>query len=127
MSRRFLIDSHVLLWWAEGGERLSALAREAVENPEHTVLVSAASIWELGLKKLSGKLTTPQDYIGLLQDSRFLPLSVSLEHAIKAYSLPPVHKDPFDRMLVAQAVVEQATLITHDSILAGYGVPTLIA
>ena len=124
---RLLLDSHVLLWWAGDQSKLSALALESIIDPSTEVFVSAASIWELGLKRLRGKLNTPDDYLGLLRASRFMPLAVTMDHSLKAYTLPPIHNDPFDRMLVAQAMLENATLVTADTILADYGISVLVA
>ena len=90
-------------------------------------MVSAASIWELGIKRSLRKLDTPDDYLALLRDCRFTHLPVTVAHALAAYGLPPVNKDPFDRVLVAQAMVENATLVTTDKVLADYGIPVLAA
>jgi PIN domain nuclease of toxin-antitoxin system len=124
---RLILDSHVLLWWAGEQAKLSTLALESIADPSTEIFVSAASIWELGLKRARGKLNTPDDYLGLLRQSRFLPLAVTMDHSLKAYALPPIHKDLFDRMLVAQAFLESATLVTADTILADYGISVLAA
>jgi PIN domain nuclease of toxin-antitoxin system len=124
---RFLLDSHVLLWWATSDPTLSPAAAEIIASPQSEVLVSVVSVWELGLKRARGKLKTPDNYLQLFQDNRFITLPVNLDHTLVAYTLPAIHKDPFDRMLVAQAIVEKATLLTTDKILADYGIPIISA
>jgi PIN domain nuclease of toxin-antitoxin system len=125
--KRLLLDSHVLIWWADGGERISAAANEAISDPRNFVFVSAASIWELGLKRSLVVLTTPDDYNSLIRDNRFGSLPVTIQHAITMHELPPIHKDPFDRLLVAQAKYEGFTLVTRDAVLSGYDIPILTA
>ena len=124
---RYLLDSHVLLWWAINDPTLSPMAAELISSPHSEILVSVVSVWELGLKRARGKLKTPDNYLQLFQDNRFTTLPVNLDHAEAAFALPPVHFDPFDRMLVAQAAVEHATLVTADGKLADYGIPILRA
>jgi PIN domain nuclease of toxin-antitoxin system len=121
-----LLDSHVLLWWATSDPALSSTAAEIITSPHSEVLASVVSVWELGLKRARGKLKTPDNYLQLFQDNRFTTLQVTLDHALAAYTLPTIHKDPFDRMLVAQALVEKATLVTADQKLAEYGIPVLL-
>lgn len=117
---RLLLDSHVLLWWLQDHERLRPVREMIIEAP--AVYVSAATIWELGIKARLGRLTLPVDLVGLLPANRFEPLPISLEHAQLAASLPPLHADPFDRMLVAQAQAQGLTLLTRDLQVAGYAV-----
>lgn len=124
---RYLLDSHVLLWWATSDPTLSPMAAEIISSPHSEILVSVVSVWELGLKRARGKLKTPDNFLQLFQENRFTTLVVNLDHVEAAFALPPVHFDPFDRMLVAQAMVEGATLVTSDKMLADYGIPLLPA
>ena len=122
---RLLLDSHILLWWAMGDSTLTPATVGLIASPQTEVLVSVVSVWELGLKRVKGKLTTPSDYAGLCRQNNFIPLDVTMSHAEAAVALPPIHFDPFDRMLVAQCLVEKATIVTRDRILESYGVPTI--
>lgn len=107
--------------------QLSNDAKTVVENARNTVMVSAVSIWEIAIKKGLGKLDLPEDWFDALCEEPFEHLSVTFEHAHKVDDLPNLHRDPFDRLLVAQAAVKDATLVSHDDILFRYGVPYLKA
>lgn len=124
---RLLLDTHVLLWWFNEPEVLSAEAVEAITDEANVVYVSAATIWEAGIKQALGKLRGADDLVGRVRDQRLDELPVELAHAATAAALPPHHADPFDRMLVGQARCEGLTLVTRDSRLAVYGVPLLVA
>jgi PIN domain nuclease of toxin-antitoxin system len=123
---RLLLDTHVVLWWWDDDKRLSAEAREAVAVATD-VRVSAASVWERGIKRALGRLDLPADYVDHVERAGFRPLAVTLRHAAAAGELPRHHDDPFDRMLVAQARLEDLTLVTADRRLPDYGVPILAA
>jgi PIN domain nuclease of toxin-antitoxin system len=120
-----LLDTHAFLWWIDGREALDPGAFEAIIDPDAVVVVSAASVWEIAIKRALGKL----DAAGVLQDEilvhGFRPLTITVDHAERAGGLPPHHKDPFDRMLVAQAQAEDLVLVTRDPALAAYEVRTL--
>lgn len=120
-----LVDSHALLWWRGDHRRLSAQAHEAIENPDVSLFFSAASIWEIAIKRASGKLDVPEDLLDTMEQRGFIELPVLSRHAIIAGALPPHHNDPFDRMLVAQAQSENLMLITNDERIAAYDVPVL--
>ena len=121
-----LLDTHILLWWLTASARLSKDARRAMADCD-AAYVSAATVWEIGIKRALGKLEVPDNLGEALQDSSFLPLPVYIVHAIAAGKLPRHHDDPFDRMLVAQASVESLTLLTADARLKDYNVPVLLA
>lgn len=123
---RLLLDSHVFLWWRANDPRLTRDTVEAVLGAS-VVYVSAATAWELGLKVAIGKLTVPEPVEDGVKDSGFLELPISFRHTRAASALPMHHRDPFDRMLVAQALEEGLTLVTHDEALRAYGVPILPA
>ena len=125
---RLLLDSHTLLWWWEDDRpRLGPQAQALIADAANEVFVSAATIWELAIKRATGKLQTPADLEAAVRLSGFIELPVTFRHAERAGRLPLLHRDPFDRMLVAQAQAESLTLITGDASIARYAVPTLSA
>lgn len=120
---RLLVDTHVLLWAAVEPERLPASFRERLEAPENEVLFSAASIWEMAIKMARGRLTLPmslEEFARAAVERGFEELPVTTAHAARVGHLPPHHRDPFDRLLVAQALSEPARLLTVDRALAPY-------
>jgi PIN domain nuclease of toxin-antitoxin system len=124
---RLLLDTHALLWWLSDDPSLSEVARAAIATPDADVAVSAASAWEISIKSGLGKLTAPDDLEAQLARHRFRPLGITVAHALVAGSLPRLHDDPFDRMLVAQARIEGMTLVTRDARIGLYGVATVAA
>ncbi len=128
-QRPLLLDTHALLWWLLDSPELSATARAAVAAPAQRVLVSAASAWELATKYRIGKLPEAQDIVDnlpqYLRKQRFEALPVSIEHALAAGQLPGPHRDPFDRMLMAQAQLERAAVVTLDPVFKDYGLPVI--
>ncbi|HYT10359.1 MAG TPA: type II toxin-antitoxin system VapC family toxin [Mycobacteriales bacterium] len=121
-----LLDTHVLLWWLEDDKRLSLPARDAILAAEE-VRVSAASVWEIAIKRALGRLDVPADYLDYVEQTSFRPLPITFQHADLAGALPRHHDDPFDRMLVAQARIEGLTLVTADRRLGDYGIALLSA
>ena len=124
---KLLLDTHVVLWWLEDPLLLSMAARQAIADPTNEVLVSAATCWEIAIKRGLGKLTAPADLRGALLSCGFTELDVTTAHALATESLTMHHRDPFDRMLIAQALVEGATLVSRDSYVVAYGIPTITA
>jgi len=122
---RLLLDTHVLLWWLADDPGLSGNARALIASAESEVLVSAASAWEISIKRALGKLDAPDDLEAQLTQHHFSPLAISVGHALAAGALPRHHEDPFDRMLVAQARLEGLTIATRDPSFEPYGVATL--
>jgi PIN domain nuclease of toxin-antitoxin system len=120
----YLLDTHSLLWWWTDAERLSSVARAAIEADER-IVVSTASIWEIVIKTASGKLDAiedfPRDYRPLMARNGFEALAMTDDHALMAGFLPGEHRDPFDRMLAAQAMIEDLILITRDPQIVGFG------
>ena len=124
-----LLDSYALLWWLDDDKRLSKRARSVIANADNTVFVSAASVWEIAIKTALGKLADPDGAVprlpAILMERGMIALPISPTHAIEAASLPPIHRDPFDRMLVAQSKLESLALVTNDPIIKRYGVKTV--
>jgi PIN domain nuclease of toxin-antitoxin system len=123
---KILLDTHLLLWAAGHPNRLSATAKKLIDSPANEVLFSAASVWEVAIKRGLGRSDSQADprllRRGLL-DNGYTELPILSEHVVAIESLPPIHKDPFDRLLVAQAIVEGITLLTVDSVVAEYPGP----
>jgi PIN domain nuclease of toxin-antitoxin system len=120
---RLLLDTHILLWSLADPRRLSEAARDAIEADENEVLFSAVSIWEIAIKAEALRAefgVDPATIIGAARESRFDELPITAEHAAAVAALPPHHKDPFDRLLVAQALTEPARLLTADKALSAY-------
>jgi PIN domain nuclease of toxin-antitoxin system len=123
---RLLLDTHALLWWL-ADEGLSAQARDAIADPANLVMVSAVSAWEISIKKALGKLTAPDDLEQQVQAGGFTALPISIAHGIAAGQLARHHEDPFDRMLIAQAIAEGLAIVTRDKRFEDYGVALLSA
>ena len=124
---RLLVDTHVLLWWLADHPSLGEEARESISASESSVFVSAASAWEISTKQALGKLDAPSDLVRQIELNRFVPLPITVHHAYVAGALPRHHDDPFDRVLVAQAMAEGLTLVTGDPRIGLYGVGILAA
>jgi PIN domain nuclease of toxin-antitoxin system len=126
---RFLIDTHVLLWWLDGDTRLPPRCRELIS--EHEILVSAASAWEISTKarlgKLPGALEVAQQIAEVVDEQGFEQLPITLKHAQRAGGLPGLHRDPFDRMLAAQAQIEDLQLMSADTVFDSLGVQRIWA
>ena len=125
--QRLLLDTHVLIWAVENSPRLGADAREIITDPGNEVFVSAATIWEIAIKRALGKLSFPSDVGDTVRRDGFTELPVTFHHAEQAGGLPRHHGDLFDRMLVAQAQAEGLTIVTEDPIIPRYGVRTVRA
>jgi len=124
---KLLLDTHALLWWLEDSSELSAAARAEISEPRNLVYVSAVSLWEIVIKRSLGKLDMPDDWVDSVREEPFRRLEVTWEHAIHLGTLPPFHRDPFDRLLISQAAVEGLVLVTRDGVCESYGIATLKA
>lgn len=123
---KLLLDTHVLLWAAGSPAQLPPAARATLEDPDNELMFSAASLWEIAIKRGLGRADFQVDARVLrrgLLDNGYLELSITSEHAVFIDSLPAIHKDPFDRILIAQATVEGITLLTADALIAQYPGP----
>jgi len=125
----YLLDTHVLLWWLFDDPKLSGPARDVIRAPENRILVSSASGWEIATKSRLGKLPHAGGITGnlpsLLQKARFTILPITMVHALAAGALPGSHRDPFDRMLIAQGQIEQLPIVTSDRAFKKYPVELL--
>ena len=118
---RILLDSHPVLWWLEDNNSLGPQCRDLIEHADEA-FVSAVTPWELGIKRSLGKLSMPDGLVDVIESDGFTSLSITAAHAELAPSLPPFHRDPFDRMLIAQAQLEALILVTADKALASYDI-----
>lgn len=125
-AARLLLDTHVLLWWLLDAGDLSDDLKDRIDT-EFEVYVSAATRWELSIKAAAGKIDLPEELGDVVEDSGLSELPIRTSHAELAGQLPAIHRDPFDRMLVAQALVERLTLVTRDRFIQKYDVPILEA
>ena len=123
---RALLDTHALLWWFSDDAALTPPARKIISNTKNTVVVSAASAWEIATKVRLGKLPTgaglAADFIGYVEREHFQLLFISVEHALRAGLLPGAHRDPFDRMLIAQAQTENLPILSNEVVFDSYGI-----
>ena len=126
---KLLLDTHAFLWWLEGNRQLSAKARSAISDDANDVVVSAATAWEIATKHRLGKLPqaerVAQDVLGAIAGQGFEEIDITVDDAQKAGQLPEIHKDPFDRMLIAQAMERNMALVSKDAEFDGYGVNRL--
>lgn len=120
-----LLDTHAFIWWSAVDPRLIEGARAAIANPGNRVIVSAVSIWEIAIKRATGKLVFDDDILQVLTQTGFDSLDITPAHAAAVGALPMHHADPFDRLLVAQARAERLVLVSQDRRLLPYGVPIL--
>jgi PIN domain nuclease of toxin-antitoxin system len=120
-----LLDTHAFIWWNAQDSRLPISARSAIADPGNRIVVSATSAWEISIKRKTGKLAFRHDVLSAIATDGFETIDVTPEHADAAGSLPLHHADPFDRLLVAQARIEQLVLVTQDRQLLPYGVPLI--
>jgi PIN domain nuclease of toxin-antitoxin system len=123
---KLLLDTHVALWWSHAPRKIRASTKRAIERAE-CVFVSAASVWEVANKVAIGKLKLPGSFADRMRECGFLELSVGYQHAEFLAKLPLHHRDPFDRVLIAQAMIERLTLVTVDENIALYDVAILAA
>ncbi|MFW3461819.1 type II toxin-antitoxin system VapC family toxin [Streptomyces microflavus] len=121
---RLLLDTHVILWWLADSDELSDQVKDLLDT-EPTVHLSAVSAWEIAIKQSLGKLDGPDDLAERVRDSQFTSLPITAGHGVRAGRLPALHRDPFDRILVAQAQIEGMTVVTRDKWIPQYDVPVM--
>ena len=125
--QRLLLDTHALVWWLSDVSRLSQAARAAIAEPRNDIFVSAISGWEIAVKRAKGRMTAPDHLSEMIEERGFNHLPLTFHHAEQAGLLPMHHRDPFDRLLVAQAQAEGLVLVTRDARIPRYGIRTLAA
>ncbi|MCX5922051.1 MAG: type II toxin-antitoxin system VapC family toxin [Candidatus Dependentiae bacterium] len=122
---RYLLDTHILLWWLANDKKLVKKTRDLIANPSNNIIVSTVSIWEIVIKKSLNKLIAPDNLKEVIISNDFSILSITADHALYLEKLPMIHNDPFDRLLIAQSLVEKVTLITADEIIPKYDIKCL--
>jgi len=120
-----LLDTHILLWWLDDNPSLSVEAREAIADPGNLIVLSAAVIWEIRIKQAIGKLKLPPVFYDAIKRQGFEMLAITSDHAYAVGDLPQHHRDPFDRIIIAQAMLENLTILTQDAIFKKYPVSVL--
>jgi PIN domain nuclease of toxin-antitoxin system len=124
---RLLLDSNAYIWAITRPSELSAAARTAIEDPENDRFVSVACLWEMIIKRSGGKLSLPDNYMDGVEHLGATLLPIAVSHLKQVQLLPPRHRDPFDRIMIAQAMIENLTIVTRDRAFRVYGVPLLAA
>jgi len=124
---KLLLDTHVILWWLADDPSLTADARLAIAEPSNIVYISAVSLWEIVIKQGLGKLQLPGNWTDVLDSEPFRKMSITCRHALAVGSLPAIHRDPFDRLLLAQCLDDDLTLVTRDAVMQRYDVSVLVA
>lgn len=123
---KVLLDTQIFVWIMVDDARLGRVARDTLGSAD-AIYLSTASIWEISIKRAQGRLTVPDDLLDRVRASTIEPLAVTMEHGWLAGRLPMLHADPFDRMIIAQAISEGMTIVTSDRRMRGYGVPVIAA
>jgi len=121
---RYLLDTHILLWWLYDDPKLSKQYQEIISDPKNSIFISIASVWEIEIKSAINKLVVDPSYINFIQNDDFSLVSIELNHTLRLRNLPLHHNDPFDRILIAQAQSEKLTLLTVDKSMYHYDVKT---
>ncbi|HJM68338.1 MAG TPA: type II toxin-antitoxin system VapC family toxin [Candidatus Babeliales bacterium] len=122
--KSYLLDTHILLWWLSSDEKLPAKTKELIEDPSNHIIVSAVSIWEIVIKKSLKKLKAPDNIKDILEENHIETLPITADHALFLQSLPYIHQDPFDRLLISQALVEDLVFVTVDKMILKYSINT---
>lgn len=122
-----LLDTHVFLWWLDDPRLLSKAAETAISDIRSIVYISAAVVWEITIKRALGKLDAPDDLEEAMAANDFLPLPITIRHALAVGTLPNHHRDPFDRLLIAQAICDDLIFVSRDHYAASYGVSHIVA
>ncbi|MBN9542883.1 MAG: type II toxin-antitoxin system VapC family toxin [Alphaproteobacteria bacterium] len=121
----YLIDTHIFLWWIDNNKKLSEKIKSVIANPSNIIFVSSVTTWEITIKKSLGKLEVPDNIIEIIEECGFETLSISPIHTLGIENLPDIHDDPFDRLLISQAICEDLILITNDQYIKQYDLKLL--
>ena len=122
---KLLLDTHTFIWWQEESNTVPIRVKRLIKNPKNSIYFSVVVAWEIAIKKSLGKLKTPEDVKEAIAENRFLTLPITIDHALAVQHLPHHHKDPFDRLLIAQAKIENLTLVSRDAHFKRYDVETV--
>jgi PIN domain nuclease of toxin-antitoxin system len=126
---KVILDTHAFLWWITDDRRLSSGARQAIANPGNELLLSVASAWEIAIKTRLGRLSLPESADRFIPDqlsrNGISSLPIQVRHALYTARLPPIHRDPFDRLIIAQCVLEKVPIVTRDKVIPTYKVDTI--
>jgi len=122
---QILVDTHALLWWLSDSGSLSKVARDTLSDGKNDLYFSAASVWEISIKEQLGKIKIPKNFLAAVESQGIFQLDITWEHAFSVKTLPQIHQDPFDRLLIAQARAERLCILTKDESIAQYPVETL--
>lgn len=117
---KVLLDTHVYLWWLDNPQKISKKAREVIENTNNTIFISAAVAWEIAIKSSIGKLKVPANIMDYMEEEKFIELPITTAHTVALAKLEDIHRDPFDRILLAQAKADKLVFITRDQISMRY-------
>lgn len=123
----FLIDTQIFIWWMEENKRLSPKIKSLIDDPTNRIFISVATPWEIVIKIKSGKLKVPKNFAEFVMNEVFKVLPIQVNHVLHLRKLPLHHKDPFDRILISQALIENLTLITSDRKIWKYNLPLIKA
>jgi PIN domain nuclease of toxin-antitoxin system len=123
---KILVDTHILLWWLQDDPKLSTRGKRELGDGENELYISCVSLWEMSIKRALGKLHVPDILMQVVANNNIGIIPVDVEHVASFANVPPLHSDPFDRMLVAQAITEGLTIMTHDKQITNYSVPCLL-
>ncbi len=123
----YLLDTHVVLWWLSESPQLSSGAKRIIRNRRNRAFVSVGAVWEMIIKRSVGRLDFPSNLLEVLEAEGISLLDISIRHVLRVAELPSIHRDPFDRIQVAQAQIESLVLVTRDASTLQYDVPTLLA
>jgi PIN domain nuclease of toxin-antitoxin system len=121
----YLLDTHIILWWLTNPKQIAVKASKIISDKENSIFISSASLWEMAIKKSLGRLTLPRNIVEILQTEGFQMIPIGHEEALGISDLPPIHQDPFDRILVMQAKLYNYVLITRDKDIIRYPVVTI--
>ena len=119
---RFLLDTNTFLWWRSGSSRLPTRVSDQIGDPNNDIVVSLASLWEIAIKRMLGKLRFLEDFEEVITDEGFVLLNITYAHLRMLGDLPQHHRDPFDRLLISQSLAERVPIITNDRAFSAYGV-----
>lgn len=123
----YLLDTHIILWWLMTPDNLSAAAHQIITDRHNTIFVSSISFWEMSIKSSLGKLTLPNNLLTILKTDGFKVLPLIPEESLTIMDLPPIHQDPFDRMLIAQAKYNNLVFLTRDKKIQEYPIPIILS